>query len=433
MSQKIIDFTKKYNYILIILLGIILRLAWIIAMPTYPETDFMWYHVKGVELSKGMGFLNGIYPYYRGTPGIYTAFRPIGYPGTLAVLYFIFGTGFNDFLVGKLFNVVLSTLIMFLTYKLAKQFFNEKIALITLILYAFSPLAIAYNSIHCSEILFSAVLMLSVYLFFNKNNPIIIGLLIGYLTLIRPIGMFIPLIFAFFMFIKKDLKLKNKIAYIVSFAIAVGVVVAPWLIRNYIRFGEPVFSTNGGYVIYVNNNDYATGSWSDPYKYPNSPFLKYKTDTGFDEMAIHKLGKELAYKWIMENPGRFIKLAFKRIANSYFLKTDDIMWAMTIDVNTWHPLTYKAVFLERILYIPFYLIVFAFIIYALYRFIRQRKTDFITFILFIFAYFNAMMFVLEGNSRYVFPLHPIYTIGVAFIIFEVLKKLFPNKIKDIET
>jgi len=428
MLQKIINFTKKYHYILIILLGVILRLAWIIIMPTYPETDFMWYHVKGVELSQGMGFLNGIYPYYRGTPGIYTAFRPIGYPGTLAVLYFIFGTGFNDFLVGKLFNVVLSTLIMFLTYKLAKQFFNEKIALITLALYAFSPLAIAYNSIHCSEILFSAVLMLSVYLFFNKNNPVIIGLLIGYLTLIRPIDMFIPLIFAFFMFIKKDLKLKNKIVYIVSFAVAVGAVVAPWLIRNYIRFGEPVFSTNGGYVIYVNNNDYATGSWSDPYKYPNSPFLKYKWDTGFDEMAIHKLGKELAYKWIKENPGRFIKLAFKRIANSYFLKIDDIMWSMTIDVNTWHPLTYKAVFLEKILYIPFYIIVFTFIIYALYRFIRHKKTDFITFILFIFAYFNAMMFVLEGNSRYVFPLHPIYTIGVAFIIFEVLKKLFPDRL-----
>lgn len=425
MSHKTIDFAKKYHYILIILAGIVLRLAWIIFMPTYPETDFMWYHVKGVELSQGMGFLNGIYPYYRGTPGIYTAFRPIGYPGTLALLYFIFGTGFNDFLVGKLFNVFLSALIMLLTYKLSKQFFNEKIALITLTLYAFSPLAIAYNSIHCSEILFSAVLMLSVYLFFNKNNPFLIGLVIGYLTLIRPIGMFIPLIFAFFMFIKKDLKLKNKIAYIVSFALAVGVVVAPWLIRNYIRFGEPVFSTNGGYVIYVNNNDYATGSWSDPYKYPNSPFLKYKTDTGFDEMAIHKLGKELAYKWIKENPLRFIKLAFKRIANSYFLKTDDIMWAMTIDVNTWHPLTSKAVFLERVLYIPFYILVFAFIIYALYRFLRFKKVDFTTFILFIFAYFNGMMFVLEGNSRYVFPLHPIYTIGVAFVLFEGMKKLFP--------
>jgi hypothetical protein len=38
------------------------------------------------------------------------------------------------------------------------------------------------------------------------------------------------------------------------------------------------------------------------------------------------------------------------------------------------------------------------------------------------------MFVLEGNPRYVFPLHPIYTIGVAFIISEALKLVFPKKI-----
>ncbi|MFZ5987175.1 MAG: glycosyltransferase family 39 protein, partial [Bacillota bacterium] len=193
MISRTIDFVKKNSYILLILLGVILRLIWIYVMPTYPETDFMWYHVKGTEIAQGKGFLNGIYPYYTGRPGFPTAFRPIGYPGTLAVLYYIFGSGF---MVGKLFNVVLSALIMFLTYKLANKFFGSKIALLTLLIFALSPLAITYNSILCSEILFSALLMLSIYLFFYKNNPFLIGLLIGYLTLVRPIGMFFPIIFA---------------------------------------------------------------------------------------------------------------------------------------------------------------------------------------------------------------------------------------------
>jgi 4-amino-4-deoxy-L-arabinose transferase-like glycosyltransferase len=318
---------------------------------------------------------------------------------------------------------------MFLTYKLAKQFFGNKIAFFSLLIFALSPLAIAYNSIHCSEILFSALLMLSVYLFFNKNNPVIIGIIIGYLTLVRPIGMFIPVIFAFFMFIKKDLKMKQKIMYVLSFAIAVAIVIAPWLTRNYMALGEPVFSTNGGYVFYVNNNDYATGSWSDPFKYPDSPMLKYKNENGFDEMAIHKEGKKLAAEWIKTHPAKFIKLAFKRIANSYLLSfniydTNDIKWAFTTDINTWHQLTSKAVKLEVLLYIPFYIILFTFIIYALIRFTKNRKTDFTTFILLIFMYFNAMMFVLEGNPRYVFPLHPLYTIGVAFLLYKVIKKLF---------
>jgi len=77
-------------------------------------------------LLKEKDFLNGIYPYYTGRRGFPTAFRPIGYPGTLAILYFIFGA---HFIVAKLFNIVLSTLIMFLTYKLADKFFGNKIAL----------------------------------------------------------------------------------------------------------------------------------------------------------------------------------------------------------------------------------------------------------------------------------------------------------------
>ena len=190
MLSKFIEYIKKNKYLILIAAGVILRLIWVFAMPTYPETDFMWYHVKGVELSQGKGFLYGFYPYYTGIPGMPTAFRPIGYPGTLAVLYFIFGSSFFgiEFMVAKLFNIVLSTLIMFLTYKLANQFFGKKIAFITLLIYALSPLAITYNSIICSELLFSAILMLSIYLYFNKNNPFVIGLLIGYLTLIRPIG-----------------------------------------------------------------------------------------------------------------------------------------------------------------------------------------------------------------------------------------------------
>ena len=102
----------------VIFLGIVIRFAWIFYMKTYPETDFMWYHVKGVELSCNMGFLNGIYPFYTGKIGCPTAFRPIGYPLTLAILYSIFGT---NFLVAKIFNILLSTLSMISLYKLCKM------------------------------------------------------------------------------------------------------------------------------------------------------------------------------------------------------------------------------------------------------------------------------------------------------------------------
>lgn len=427
MFSKILNFIKRNPIISIILVGVVLRLIWIFTINTYPETDFMWYHVKGMELSEGKGFLNGIYPYYIGQEGFPTAFRPIGYPGTLAILYYFLG---SNFFVGQFFNIFLSALIMFYGYKLAFEFLGKKVALFSLILYAFSPLAITYTSILGSETLFSALLVLSSYFYLVKRNPYASGFLIGYLTLVRPIGVLVPSIFIVFEFFRKQVSIKEKFKFLAVFFTLFVLVFTPWLLRNYIVFGTPTFSTNGGYVFYVNNNDYATGSWSDPFKYPNSPMLQYRYEDRFDEMAIHKLGNELAIEWIKNNPSRFMFLGFKRLANSYWFRTDDIMWSMTIDLDTWHPMTSRAVFLQKVIYRPFYLVLFAYIIFSAINFVKFKKADLHLFVLLVFGYFNSMMFVLEGNSRYVFPLHPFYFIGVAFIILKAtspFQKLHTSK------
>ena len=399
----------------IIAIGVILRVLWILSFNTYPETDFMWYHQKAVELSKGLGFLNGTYPTYVGQTGMPTAFRPIGYPLTLAILYKIFGT---SLLVGKFFNVFLSMITMIYMYKLSRYFFNQWAAIIALCLFAFSPLAICYTSILGSETLFQTLLILILYNYLtNLCDPYNLGFLVGYLALVRPIGIFFGLIFIAISFFQGNLFTKKSLKFLCTFCAVFLIVISGWIIRNYIKFGEPIFSTNGGYVFYVNNNDYATGSWSDPYKYPNSPFLQYKHENSFDEVAINKLGKQLAFEWIKENPKKFIHLAFKRLYNSYWGKLDDISWAFTTGQNQWNePLKDKAISLEKAIYRPFYILTFSYIFYTIIDLFNKRKSLIHTTILLVFLYFNAMMFVLEGNSRYVFPLHPIYSIGVGFLI-----------------
>ena len=401
----------------IIAIGVILRFLWIYHMNTYPETDFMWYHQKAVELSKGLGFLNGIYPTYIGQSGMPTAFRPIGYPLTLAILYKIFGTSFY---VGKVFNIFLSTVTMIYMYKTSKIFFSNFVSNLAVCLFAFSPLAICYTSVLGSEILFQTLLILILYNYFRAPDaPYIPAILTGYLALVRPIGIFFGLIFVAFLLFQRKLFSKDGLKYVIAFCATFLIIISGWIIRNYIKFGEPLYSTNGGYVFYVNNNDYATGSWSDPFSYPDSPFLQYKTATSFDEVAINKLGKQLAFDWIKQNPKQFIKLAFKRLANSYWNKLDDIMWAFTTGLNQWDPRYVNAISMETTIYRPFYLLTFAYILYTIYDLFKKRKSVIHTVILLVFLYFNAMMFVLEGNSRYVFPLHPIYSIGVAFLISNI--------------
>lgn len=400
----------------IILLGIILRFAWVFYMNTYPETDFMWYHTKGIELSRGMGFLNGVYPNYTGKIGCPTAFRPIGYPLTLALLYSILGT---SFLVGKIFNILLSTISMVFLHKTVKLFFCDTVANLALAIFAFSPLSICYTSILGSETLFQTLLVLILYVFFSSKNPFTLGLLVGYLALVRPIGIFFGFVFILFLLLDRC-KCFGK--FVGLFSIAFLLVVSGWFVRNYIQFKQLVYSTNGGYVLYVNNNPYATGSWSDPLSYPQSPFKQYMFDDHFDELAINDVGKKLAIKWIQQNPKRFLFLASKRIFNSYWNKLDDIMWAFTIGPNTWDSNYVSAIKLETFLYRPFYILTFIYIIYSIFDFIKHKSANIHTFVLLIFLYFSAMMFILEGNSRYVFPLHPIYSMGVAFIICSFLPR-----------
>jgi hypothetical protein len=38
-----------------------------------------------------------------------------------------------------------------------------------------------------------------------------------------------------------------------------------------------------------------------------------------------------------------------------------------------------------------------------------------------FLYFNGMMFVLEGNSRYLYPLHPFYSVLIAVLLYNLYK------------
>lgn len=405
---------REKPFVIILVIGFILRLSWCLYFPTYPETDFMWYHTKAVEISEGKGFLNGVYPTYAGDPSHPTAFRPIGYPGTLAAIYFFTGP---NFLAGKMLNIFLSTITLILLYAISRKYFCKRISLWALAFFSFSPLAIVYTGILGSETLFQTLLLAVAYFTLARRNPYLIGICIGYLALVRPIGIYFLSVIVVFLFLDKNISIKRKFLQAGVAVVLALMVLSPWIIRNYLVFGSPVYSTNGGYVIYVNNNPQAEPNWTDPYKYPNSPFLKYVHGNWNDEVGMHEEGKTLAIKWIKENPKSFLYLACKRVYYAYWVKLDDVMWGFTTGVNQWNEgLKSKAIKIEKILFRPFNILVILAVIFTIFKYYRKHANEFDIFIVFLFLYFNAMMFVLEGNSRYLYPLHPFFAVLVAAFI-----------------
>lgn len=411
---------------IVVFLAIILRVLWILKVPSYPMTDFMWYHTKATELSQGKGFLNGFYPDYIGLIGNPTSFRPIGYPATLAFLYYFFG---NSFLVSKVLNIFLSSLIIILIFIISRKQFNLIIALISSALYAFLPLSIAYCSITSSEILFSFLLCLSIYTLINKKFYALTGILIGLMSLVRPIGLYFIFVYIVYIIFQKNIKPSTKMRQSIIITIFCIASICPWLARNYIHYHSITFSSNSGYVLYINNNPYATGVWSDPFKYPNSPMTKYlikenQKIIGFDEINLSKEGSKLAIDWIINNPKKFISLGLKRLSISYWTKLEDILWCFTLDhINAWSDEAYKYITIEKTVYKPFNLLVLIYILLTSIQLFFTRSFQFNQLILLIFLYFTFMIFCFEGNARYAYPMHPLFSIGVTFLLYNTLKSI----------
>src|SRR3989338_1546051 len=68
----------------------------------------------------------GKYIFSGGQLGIWEVFRPILYPLLLGLFWKF---GFNPIIFGKIMDLLLSLICIYLVYKIAKEVFNEKVAL----------------------------------------------------------------------------------------------------------------------------------------------------------------------------------------------------------------------------------------------------------------------------------------------------------------
>jgi 4-amino-4-deoxy-L-arabinose transferase-like glycosyltransferase len=293
---------------------------------------------------------------------------------------------------------------------------------------AFSPRNITYTSVLSTEIFFTFFLLLSIYLLLQygekKWSGPVIGIVCGILALTKPANLLFPgVLFLIGWLRSRDLEQALKKTVIIGLFMALTIL--PWTIRNYIVFKEFIpISTNGGITLYLNNNPYATGAWQDPFAFPNSPLAPYKNeDTGFwDELAVDKLGKELGKKWILENPGEFFKLGFKKL---YYVYSDSWDVSNAVEYLTsgtpmqgryW---VYKAAYWAYrglLLAVAFYLVM-------LIKGIWDRENVSKHLVLWLpVLFFSAAYFVFEGQPRYIFPMLPLFVIMAAWGICKMKKR-----------
>jgi 4-amino-4-deoxy-L-arabinose transferase-like glycosyltransferase len=392
---------------LFLCLALVFRFLWITFVPTQLYADWKWYDDMAYNMSQVWRYEDNGFP---------TAYWPIGYPLFLAVIYWMFG---HNYFAAELINLMLSLGICLFGYLVAKRLTRPPIARLTLVIMALFPSQIFFTNVFASEILFTFLLILITHLLLKTEHgspiyiPLVLGLLLGCLMLVKAVALLLPMVIIFF-FVKS--KRKPGLIFrdtIIMVAIAF-LTLFPWLMRNKKTFGVFTLATSGGINLYIGNNPNSTGGWVWQKDHPFGAFI------GPNEVENDKLGFKLATKYITENPLGFLIRGLKK--EVFLFATDFSAMVRELELAVQSNKVDKFVVLS-ILGQVYYFFVLIFSIGGLILFLRHRSSGKPGFFLLlgILVYWMGIHFVFVGVDRYHFPLVPILSIFASICLIYMIK------------
>lgn len=137
------------------------------------------------------------------------------------------------------------------------------------------------------------------------------GLVSGVGALTKATQLIAPAQAAVFALLAPGVTARRKIALVLLTAAGLGLVLAPWAVRNYRIFGAWVpVCTSGGLVLYSANNPESNGLYSPT---PDQAAIH----TPADMLAHSQACSEKAVDFIRENPGHFARLAARKVLHTW--------------------------------------------------------------------------------------------------------------------
>jgi len=167
----------------IIAAALIVRIIWALIIEVAPVSDSNAYDVFAQNLSQ-----HGVYGWKPDQPSAYWA---VGTSAIYSIFYSVFGHSYIPIVV---FNLVISILFIMLSMKISEYWFGYSVSIATGMILAFWPMQIQFTTILASELIFTTLMLLSLYLLFLRSarfgTYVLIGVVFAITAYTRPIACF---------------------------------------------------------------------------------------------------------------------------------------------------------------------------------------------------------------------------------------------------
>jgi 4-amino-4-deoxy-L-arabinose transferase-like glycosyltransferase len=400
---------------------LVTRVCLVFFIPIEQTSDGAWYLNSALGIASGKGYSEGGYP---------TAFWPVGYPGFLGVIFWLFG---KHEILGQIANIILATASLFLVMKLAKYLFRSEItARLAMVLITVYPNNAAYTPLLFTEIYFTFLLLFGTYLFIFRRgwfSVLATGFIFGLAALTKPQIVLLPgflVILSLFEYEERQNARKYFVKGLIIY-ITMAALLTPWAIRNTLIFGETVLiSTNGGVTLLTGNNPSADGGYVE-----DDPLVAQRNFSVRDQVAADRRAKDLAVQWIKENPARFVELIPLKIWQLWF-KDGEAEWFYQRGFPSYEKYWYLFRSVRIINQVYYSLLIVGLIISVV---LLKKQKNGLSWPLVLFGYgfiiyLTLISVVFSGQSRFHFPAMPWIVMYTAWVVTQLIKPLQPKQLTD---
>ncbi|MCD4848321.1 MAG: glycosyltransferase family 39 protein [Candidatus Aegiribacteria sp.] len=426
----------KHKNIVIVMAVLLPRIAWFIYLGGYfpePERDQGIYlrlagriaSSEGMSFSEDLGWLKNLragetsleaawnadpdYVFGMVPVETPTASLEMGYPVILALMFIIAGPT-----TGAVFllNCVFALLGAWALWRMVEENWGKKQAFLAALIWSIYPYYVYYSAYAMTDSIHISMLPLIMWLTIRSVKTMKAGfpagIVTGFLFLIRSTAVFLLPLQLFYLLLRK--KWKTSLFLLAGFTVCC----VPWVVRNQIELGSPVFlPTKGALNLWMRNNPeiiamegIVVPGWIED-GINRRDLLKYPSMEGLNsELERSSVLSERANQFIFANPVLFLYLSVIRFG----------LFISPVGGTISNPIF---ILVGLFLYLPL-------LVLGTIEIIRRRKDGKILFLASFFLVYLLMHSLAHGGIRYRLPVETVLIIASVLFVSRKLRWVEEN-------